>query len=64
MPVVEKIDSIDGVSDFIICITATTVSARINGMFLNPKNFIEGETRLQRTYQAVVQFIKWYNANK
>lgn len=67
MPVVEKIESIKNEHGF-------TYSVRMSGKFCTVESvnysMIDmqlkgaGNTKLQATYQAVVQFIEWYNKQK
>ena len=63
MPVVEKIDDMKDVrvNDITIGVTSTIIYARSKtNSFFKQQNH-SGETRIERTYNAVIEFIKWYN---
>lgn len=68
MPVIEKIEGLENVriNEITIGIVSTMIYARNRetNEFYQPMNYSVGETRLDRTYNAVVEFIKWYNQNK
>ena len=71
MPVIEKIESLDYVSVYFsktylgnhkVEISKHTPSYKL--LQVSKTVFCEHESRLEATYKAVVEFIKWYNQNK
>lgn len=61
MPVVEKIENL-GFEFFIVenrCKVKHNTDKSIEVL-----SYLEGGTKLEITYQTVVEFIKWYNENK
>lgn len=66
MPVVEKIEATlddDGYGNNVLIETSscTILSGNDGSVVIG---FTEGITKREATYQAVVEFIKWYNKNK
>ena len=63
MVVVEKIESTHNYQDFEIVGNRAKLNSysALNDCF---DDFFDGETKLEATYKAAVEFIKWYNLNK
>lgn len=60
MPVVEKIESLG----YIVSLTNKACHILMNGktLFDKPMQFISS-TKIEATYNAVIEFINWYNSN-
>lgn len=66
MPVVEKIEATlddDGYGNNVLIETSSCTILSVNDGSV-VIGFTEGITKREATYQAVVEFIKWYNKNK
>ena len=64
MPVVEKIEEVDVVASFQIEQPTIYIWASSeNSTFEDIKIEIFNKTKIEAVYQAVVEFIKWYNKN-
>ena len=61
MPVVEKIEAL-GYIFAIVCNEAGITCSRSSGLE-RPDINLKAESKLEAVYQAVVQFIQWYNQN-
>jgi hypothetical protein len=64
IPVVEKIETID-INGEMVILEAIGKRAKFIlefGCRILPDN--EGRSKIEATYKAVVEFIKWYNENK
>lgn len=60
MPVVEKIEGLSGSMSVYIYKDGCQIEGRFNGYNKTER----AKTKIEATYKAVVEFIKWYNANK
>ena len=58
MPVVEKIESLGH------GVTVYRKGCHINDIGLRSTNGFNHSSKIEQTYKAVVEFIKWYNQNK
>ena len=58
MPVVEKIESLRDVNGNAYRFTIDMCNAQIEGTNIE---IVGGSCKLDTTYQAVIEFIKWYN---
>jgi len=69
MPVVEKIEALDGLYIVEIFARACIISYMVNHNWPKDKGIVahfnasNTNSKLEATYQAVVQFIQWYNQN-
>jgi hypothetical protein len=69
MPVVEKIEALDGLYIVEIFARACIISYMVNHNWPEDKGIVahfnasNTNSKLEATYQAVVQFIQWYNQN-